>query len=413
MLIPFSTNNRLSHTPTANYVLIIVNVIIYLIPFIAAGVGSLFSNPPEDYAGDPKIYFYNIAQGIIKSFMLHSERPQLHEFISYAFLHASFAHILGNMFFLWLFGNNVNDRLGHTGYVILYLGGAVFSGLGHAYFELSPVLGASGAVAAVTGAYMVLFPKTYVNVLIWFLIITTIEVQALWFILFKLIILDNVIPRQFPQQFTDNIAYGAHLAGYAYGIAVPMLMLSLKLLPHSHFDLWALTQRWHRRQQFSHSVNRGDDPFRGISKDKKTVYAKVKGSHKPDPHAEQISQLRGEVSTAVYAGDFESAATIYQRILRLDPNQLLPQQQQLDISNKLMEIGQHGDAARGYELFLEKFANYPFIEQIRLMLGLLYSRYLAEPTKAKENLLLAMKGLTDAGQRQMCSEELAKLDGEA
>lgn len=409
MLIPFSTNNRFSRTPTANYVLIIVNVIIYLIPFIAAGVGSLFSSPPEDYPGDPKLYFYNISQGILKSFMLHSERPQLHEFISYAFLHAGFAHILGNMFFLWLFGNNVNDRLGHTGYVILYLGGAVFSGLGHAYFELSPVLGASGAVAAITGAYMVLFPKTYVNVLIWFLIITTIEVQALWFILFKLIILDNVIPRQFPQQFTDNIAYGAHLAGYAYGIAVPMLMLSLKLLPHSHFDLWALTQRWHRRQQFSHVADQNNSPFRNVSKGKKTVCAKVKATQKTDPHAERISQLRSEISTAVYAGDFESATAAYKRILRLDPNQYLPQQQQLDISNKLMEIGQHEDAARGYELFLGAYTKYPFIEQIRLMLGLLYSRYLAEPTKAKENLEMAMKGLTDAGQQQMCSEELQKL----
>ena len=55
-------------------------------------------------------------------------------------------------------------------------------------------------------------------------------------------------------------------------------------------------------------------------------------------------------------------------------------------------------------------ANYPFIEQIRLMLGLLYSRYLAEPTKAKENLQIAMDGLTDAGQRQMCSEELENLN---
>ena len=61
-------------------------------------------------------------------------------------------HILGNMYFLYLFGNNVNDKLGNVGYTAFYLAGAIFSGIGHCLLSTSPVLGASGAVAAVTGA---------------------------------------------------------------------------------------------------------------------------------------------------------------------------------------------------------------------------------------------------------------------
>ena len=100
----------------------------------------------------------------VRAFFLDPRMPQLYQFVSYAFLHGGWMHLIGNMLFLYIFGNNVNDKLGNVGYFLLYLGGAIFSGLGHALFSNSPVLGASGAVAAVTGAYMVLFPKTYVHV---------------------------------------------------------------------------------------------------------------------------------------------------------------------------------------------------------------------------------------------------------
>jgi membrane associated rhomboid family serine protease len=84
--------------------------------------------------------------------MLTPIRPYLWQFVSYAFLHGSIMHIVGNMFFLYLFGNNVNDKLGGISYLCLYLGGSVFAGIGHTILHTNPVLGASGAVAAGTGA---------------------------------------------------------------------------------------------------------------------------------------------------------------------------------------------------------------------------------------------------------------------
>ncbi|MHC4435470.1 MAG: rhomboid family intramembrane serine protease, partial [Planctomycetota bacterium] len=190
--------------------------------------------------------------------MLHGERPFLWQFVSYAFLHGGTMHILGNMFFLYLFGNNVNDKLGTIGYLCFYFSGAVFSGVGHILTGGGSVLGASGAVAAVTGAYLVLFPQTLITVFYWLFFIGTIEVPALYLILLKMILLDNIIIRS-----TDLVAYEAHLAGYATGILAMLGMLATGLISSSQFDLWAMIKRWDRRRRYRDVVASGYDPYTG------------------------------------------------------------------------------------------------------------------------------------------------------
>ena len=162
------------------------------------------------------------------TFMLTPAHPYLWQFITYAFLHGGFMHIIGNMFFLYLFGNNVNDEFGNLAYLCFYLAGAVFSAIGHILLNsgsATPILGASGAIAAVTGAYLVLFPKTLITIIYWFIIIGTIDIPALYFIGLKMIIIDNVIIR-----YTPHVAYDAHLAGYAFGIVVSIFLLSTRLI---------------------------------------------------------------------------------------------------------------------------------------------------------------------------------------
>jgi len=193
--------------------------------------------------------------------MLDPVRPYLWQFVSYAFLHGGFMHIFWNMYFLYLFGNNVNDKLGSVGYVCLYLAGGVFSGIGHTLVSNTPVLGASGAVAAVTGAYMVLFPQTLITIIYWFFFIGTIEVPALYFIAFKLIILDNVIAR-----YTPGVAYDAHLFGYGFGITAIILLLASGLISSSGFDLWSMIKQWNRRRHYRDMVSSGYDPFSGQKK---------------------------------------------------------------------------------------------------------------------------------------------------
>ena len=158
-------------------------------------------------------------------------------------------HILGNMYFLYLFGNNVNDKLGNVGYTAFYLAGAIFSGIGHCLLSNTPVLGASGAIAAVTGAYLVLFPQTLISVFWWFFFfINTIEISALYFIAFKLIIFDNLIEPSFAPM---AVAYTAHIAGYTFGIVSLTIMLATKLISSTHYDLWDMIRRWNRRRKKS------------------------------------------------------------------------------------------------------------------------------------------------------------------
>ena len=212
-VLPIRTSIRPWRTPYANYALIAVNLIIFFLtygPHRHIIAGQLMVVPVHHW---------------VERFMLVPNDWHLQQFLSYAFLHGGIWHVVGNMFFLYVFGNNVNDKLGHLGYLGFYLAGAVFSGVGHTVFHSSspiPTLGASGAVAAVIGAYLALFPQTLLTVLYWLLFfIGTMEIPALYFIGFKLIFWDNMYERRIP-----NVAYDAHLSGYAFGI-LAILVLSL------------------------------------------------------------------------------------------------------------------------------------------------------------------------------------------
>lgn len=142
------------------------------------------------------------------------------------FLHGGWLHIAGNMLFLWVFGNNVEDRLGYGLFPVFYvLGGIAAAALQVAFDPSStiPSLGASGAIGAVLGAYAVLFPRARVTTLVIFLFITVIELPAVfvlgaWFVLQ---LLSGV--GQLGTQVNGGVAFWAHVGGFAFGAAVAWL----------------------------------------------------------------------------------------------------------------------------------------------------------------------------------------------
>jgi len=337
--------------------------------------------------------------------MLTPDGWHLWQFVSYAFLHGGLMHIIGNMYFLYLFGNNVNDKLGHIGYLCLYLGGAVFAGIGHTILHTNPVLGASGAVAAITGAYLVLFPQTLITILYWFFFIGTMEVPALYFILFKLIFWDNVIEPRFS---TAAVAYDAHLAGYAFGIAAMLIMLATGLISSSGFDLWAMIKRWNQRRRYRDTVSSGYDPFTGQTTAKQIKVKEVKTAAQKELE-EKTRELRNGIGTRIAQRNLPAAAELYLELTRLDSEQILPRQYLLDIANQLTSDNKHAESAQAYEQFLTHYNNYEYAEQVELMLGILYSRYLDKPEPAVKHLQAAAKKLTDPGQLKMCQDELARL----
>lgn len=396
MLLPIKTSIQPRRTPYANYALIIVNVVIFVLSY----------HHPIELPGGRVEYLRPWAE----KFVLNPEPGHLFlwQFVSYAFLHASYMHIGGNMYFLYMFGNNVNDKLGNVGYLAFYLAGAVFSGIGHILLSGSSVLGASGAIAAMTGAYLVLFPQTLITVIYWFFFIGTVELPALYFIAFKLIIYDNMIEPRFGPQM--SIAHGAHLAGYTFGIASMVLLVATHIISGSSYDLWAMIKRWNRRRVYRDVVSSGYDPFTGQTKPKRIKVKEVIKSAAERQQEEQIIKLRSEISNRILEHNLPAAAEDYLLLMEQDSEQILPGKQLLDIANQLAGENRHTEAARAYEQFLSHYGTYEYAEQVELMLGIIYARYLDQPEQAVKHLQIAEGKLTDSGQLKMCRDELTRLE---
>jgi hypothetical protein len=306
------------------------------------------------------------------------------------------------MFFLYLFGNNVNDELGNVAYVSFYLAGAVLSAIGHILLNpgsATPILGASGAIAAVTGGYLILFPNTLITIVYWLFFIGTIDIPAWVIIGLKMIFVDNVLYRN-----TPNIAYDAHLTGYAFGIVISMILLSTHLIRGTNVDLWTMIKQWNRRRIYTDVVSGGYDPFTGRSV--KHIPSK---DITPSPQEQKIIGIRSDISSLLSENNFHDASKKYLELIHIDPQQVLARQQMLDIANQLMSAGQWVDAAEAYEKFMQHYRGYEYAEQVQLMLGILYSRYLKEPQRAATYLKSALERLTDSGQRKMCRDELERL----
>src|SRR5215217_5244410 len=127
MFFPIRTDSPLRSTPYMNWAIIAANVVMYVVQL--------------KVWGDPSV------PGHTPTIALWPQDAHLYQFFGYMFLHGGVMHLLGNMLFLYVFGNNVNDKMGHIGYLGFYLAGGVFAGIGHV--ASSPTLGVIGASGAV------------------------------------------------------------------------------------------------------------------------------------------------------------------------------------------------------------------------------------------------------------------------
>ena len=149
--------------------------------------------------------------------------PDWANLITYAFLHADWLHLLTNMLFLWVFGDNIEDAFGHWKFLFFYLACAALAALAHLAFNLNdngPLIGASGAVAGVMGAYILLFPHARVFVLARIIWLIPLPVPAFWMLGFW-------IATQFFYVLVGSqepVAWWAHIGGFAAGIVLTLLL---------------------------------------------------------------------------------------------------------------------------------------------------------------------------------------------
>lgn len=142
------------------------------------------------------------------------------------FLHAGPSHLIGNLLFLWIFGDNVEDRFGHGRYLLFYLAAGMAAGAAQAMAAPDsslPIIGASGAIAAVMGAYFVLFPKSRVVMLIWLVFyVDFVEIPAVLFLGFWLLF--QFIGGLGAAAGAGGVAFIAHLGGFVVGVALGRIL---------------------------------------------------------------------------------------------------------------------------------------------------------------------------------------------
>ncbi|GMU81098.1 MAG: hypothetical protein AMXMBFR47_09690 [Planctomycetota bacterium] len=380
MLLPIGTDVRLRRRPIGNYALILANILVYV---LADGMGmeALHRALPP----------------------LHAGVPALHEYITYQFRHGDVAHLIGNMLFLWIFGNAVCDRMGSLNYVIFYLASGVVAGVVYAFNSNSAMVGASGAIAAVTTAFLAFYPRVHITLLLWFLIVTVIQLPAMLVIGVKIILWDNIISPRLSSGMMDNVAYSAHLGGYAFGFAVAMLMLAVRALPRNQFDLLAIINRWHRRSGLTAEVS-----FQPPRTARPVVAEEVDSRPLGEPPS-PAATLREDIQDRLAEHDFREAVRLYEKLTAADSRAVLPMQAQLDIANYLAREQRYPEAVGAYQGFLNAYPTAPESPQIHLLVGMFCNRYLGDPARAEAHLARAVAGLAPSSQRDMALRELQTL----
>ncbi len=368
----------MKHRPWINYGLIAVNVLVFVI--------TISSQERYD---------------ISTSGYLYPDMPQWYQFFTYQFLHAGWEHLIFNMIFLYVFGNNLEDRLGPVGYLAFYLGGGIIAGFGHSLVQSAPILGASGSVSAVTGAFLALMPRTEVSMMFWFYLIFFFEIHSMWLILF-----------QFSQDIffyligSGGTAYLAHISGTLFGFAVGMGLLVTRVLKREPYDFLAMLDRWNRRRQMRNLVTSVAIVGTGARVRK---VGDVSEPMRISPAEQRLLELRSQVGNLVRSNRTAEALRLYEDLLAMDGMRVLDRQVQLDLANYAMTEKQYQLAADAYEGFLEKYGDDEYRQPVLLILGLIYVRYLKRDERARVLLTEAAEKLDDPAERKMAREMLETL----
>jgi membrane associated rhomboid family serine protease len=226
-VLPLRDNVPTRTRPLVTYALILANVLVwvlYQLPDLQGSVDELAYHPCEVDNSCPTV----------------GEDWELTAFTS-MFMHGSWAHLLGNMLFLWIFGNNVEDALGKVRYLLFYVVGGLaatatqtFVTLGYASEAegMIPNVGASGAISAVLGAYLVLLPRAKVLTVIFFVLR---EIPAIFFLLiwFGFQLLEGSSSFSRPEQ-GGGVAFFAHIGGFVFGALVVKLVQLRRPLSPTH-----------------------------------------------------------------------------------------------------------------------------------------------------------------------------------
>jgi membrane associated rhomboid family serine protease len=223
-MIPIRDDQPSYSTPFINYFIIGLNVLVFLFELSIGAEGRRALNAFVFELGVVPVRIERALAGV-GQYTLATTLPTI---LTSMFLHGGWLHIIGNMWFLWIFGDNIEDHLGHFRYLLFYLACGVAAAITHIIFNLSsnePTVGASGAIAGVMGAYVILYPRARVLTLVFFFLwwIPAWVFLGYWFLIQFLSGAAMSVAET--SRSTGGIAFWAHVGGFVAGI------LLIKILP--------------------------------------------------------------------------------------------------------------------------------------------------------------------------------------
>ena len=387
---PVGDENPTARRPVVNIALITLTGLVFLWLNVMRGRG-FFVLSDEDALG------WGLLPG----------DPTPARFLSSMFTHAGPWHLLGNMWFLHIFGDNVEDKLGRVKYLLLYLAwgglaswaylsfgrpdpGAAGEAAGRiaADWDHTPLVGASGAIAGVMGAYLVLFPRARIR-MVWWILIAIIPMTFPAVVVIGLYFLQDLVLGTLLKVtgHSGGVAYAAHTGGMLAGIAAALLLKPF-LRP-------AAPSSWDRDTGFAPG-----DASAPVAFDPR----------RPEPpRTIPMPDLRDQLVGAVLDGRMDLALDLYGRWVAEPRMEVLPPQVEIEVAHEVFRRGRILESLEAYRRFLGSHPRSEEAPEAKFRIGLIYGKAEGDVAEARRWLRQAVEEHRDPETREFAKRELERL----
>jgi membrane associated rhomboid family serine protease len=239
MFLPIGDSPNFKSTPWLTWSLIGINVLVFMVLYPLSFRAADYNDPAArayvqviEAERGVRVGAMSAYDTLVFRFGFKPRYPTLVTLVTSMFLHGGWMHLLGNMLFLWIYGDNVEHRLGRLGFLVAYLGTGMAAAAGDALLRSTsyiPSVGASGAISGVLGFYFIWFPRNRVRVFVFLfpIFMNVVELPAR-LVLGIYLVIDNILPALLTSG-QGGVAYGAHLGGFLAGTGAALLLDSLRL----------------------------------------------------------------------------------------------------------------------------------------------------------------------------------------
>jgi len=387
VIIPIGDDNPSLRIPYVTYGLVAINVVIFV---LVNRFGSLPASVSREWGFVPNdLKWYT--------------------FVTSVFLHGDFFHILFNMLFLWIFGDNVEDKLGHVLYFVFYL---VAGALACTFYMLFtgfsggsiPLVGASGAIAGAMGCYMLFFPNANIRYFYWvfWFFMGVIPIRAKWSL--GLWIAMNLVNwLVLNSRYVTGVAYAAHVGGFAVGIGAGMLAKSWlvrkgRVTGYDEYTGFAPpgtgrgTARRERTERFTPQSFQQARPESTPREPRSTQVRReyVSPRVQTERDGEGFFGMEEAIAENLRTAQMDVALEKYREYVRMRHAKALPSWAQIKIAAELFKMKDYEAALEAYRRYLARYPGGPDAAEAKFRLGVILSRYRKEYFRAREYLLQAV-----------------------